>query len=120
LSPRLGRAGKALGRCSHGAQARQRSWDAGPAVRVPPRHGAPAADARRARAGWQQAVRVSAAVDAYYPIGAAACCTPALLLATGDAWCVARRGAQAAPCRAAADAAPLVAQRGRPGWAPCR
>ncbi len=61
---------------------------------------APAADARRARAGWQQAVRVSAAVDAYYPIGAAECCTPALLLETGDAWCVARRGAQLTPCAA--------------------
>ena len=32
---------------------------------------------------------MSPAVDAYYPIGAAACCTPALLLDTGDAWCAA-------------------------------
>lgn len=41
--------------------------------------------------GWQQAIRVSAAIDAYYPIGAAACCTPALLLASGDAWCAQRQ-----------------------------
>ncbi|KAK9846475.1 hypothetical protein WJX81_004918 [Elliptochloris bilobata] len=47
--------------------------------------------------GWQQALRVSAAVDAYYPIGAAACCTPALLLASGDAWELERCGCTDAP-----------------------
>lgn len=34
---------------------------------------------------------MSAAIDAYYPIGSAACCTPALLLASGDAWCAQRQ-----------------------------
>jgi hypothetical protein len=34
-------------------------------------------------AGWSQGVQVSASVDAYYPLGPAACCTPTLLLASG-------------------------------------
>ncbi len=29
---------------------------------------------------------VSSSIDAYYPMGGAACCTPSLLLETGDAW----------------------------------
>ncbi|CAL8464819.1 g4354 [Coccomyxa elongata] len=36
--------------------------------------------------GWEQAVLVSSSIDAYYPLGGAACCTPSLLLETGDAW----------------------------------
>lgn len=37
-------------------------------------------------AGWEQAVLVSSSIDAYYPLGGAACCTPSLLLESGDAW----------------------------------
>lgn len=36
--------------------------------------------------GWAAAVRVSSAIDAYYPEGAVECCTPSLLLSSGDAW----------------------------------
>ena len=49
-------------------------------------------------AGWAQAVQVSPSVDAWYPLGAAACCTPALLLGSGDAWELERCG-----CGEAAD-----------------
>ena len=37
-------------------------------------------------------MQVSPSVDAWYPLGAAACCTPALLLASGDAWELERCG----------------------------
>jgi syndecan 1 len=37
-------------------------------------------------AGYAEANRVSAALDAYYPVGAAECCTPSVLLSNGDAW----------------------------------
>ena len=36
--------------------------------------------------GWSAAQRVSITVDAYYPEGAVECCTPSLLLSSGDAW----------------------------------
>ena len=29
---------------------------------------------------------MSSSIEAYYPLGAAACCTPSVLLASGDAW----------------------------------
>ena len=35
---------------------------------------------------------MSPSVNAWYPLGAAACCTPALLLASGDAWELERCG----------------------------
>lgn len=37
-------------------------------------------------AGYAEANRVSAALDAFYPTGAAECCTPSILLSNGDAW----------------------------------
>ena len=36
--------------------------------------------------GWAEAVLVSSSIDAYYPLGSAACCTPSLLLESGSAW----------------------------------
>ncbi|KAK9824271.1 hypothetical protein WJX72_009086 [[Myrmecia] bisecta] len=36
--------------------------------------------------GWGKAVRVSSSIDAYYPIGAVECCTPSVLLTSGDVW----------------------------------
>jgi len=36
--------------------------------------------------GFQNSARVSAAVDAYYPLGPLSCCTPAILLSNGDLW----------------------------------
>lgn len=35
--------------------------------------------------GWSESVRVPDAANFYYPIGAAECCTPSLLLAGGEA-----------------------------------
>ena len=29
---------------------------------------------------------MSSSIDAYYPLGSAACCTPSLLLESGSAW----------------------------------
>ena len=39
-----------------------------------------------AHTGWAEAVLVSSSIDAYYPLGSAACCTPTLLLESGSAW----------------------------------
>lgn len=36
--------------------------------------------------GFGQAIRVSNAADYYYPVGAVDCCTPSVLLSTGEAW----------------------------------
>ena len=36
--------------------------------------------------GWSKAVQVYASFDAFYPVGPVDCCTPAVLLASGDAW----------------------------------
>ncbi|KAK9864078.1 hypothetical protein WJX84_002316 [Apatococcus fuscideae] len=36
--------------------------------------------------GWSRAVQVYASFDAFYPVGPVDCCTPAVLLASGDAW----------------------------------
>lgn len=36
--------------------------------------------------GFTQAIRVSNAASYYYPVGAVECCTPSVLLSTGDAW----------------------------------
>ena len=36
--------------------------------------------------GWAEAVLVSSSIDAYYPLGSAACCTPSLLLESGAVW----------------------------------
>ena len=36
--------------------------------------------------GWSEAERVRLSLDAYYPEGAVDCCTPSLLLSSGDAW----------------------------------
>lgn len=44
------------------------------------------ADAGSFVTGWSAAVRVSAGIDAYYPEGPVDCCTPSLLLSSGDAW----------------------------------
>ena len=37
-------------------------------------------------AGWSKSMRVSFSLDAYYPLGPVDCCTPAVLLSSGDAW----------------------------------
>ncbi|KAL3155716.1 hypothetical protein ABBQ32_012737 [Trebouxia sp. C0010 RCD-2024] len=36
--------------------------------------------------GFTEAIRVSNAASYYYPVGAVECCTPSVLLSTGDAW----------------------------------
>ena len=36
--------------------------------------------------GWSKAVQVYASFDAFYPVGPVDCCTPAVLLSSGDAW----------------------------------
>ncbi len=36
--------------------------------------------------GFGQAIRVSNAANYYYPVGAVDCCTPSVLLSTGEAW----------------------------------
>ena len=36
--------------------------------------------------GFTEAIRVSNAANYYYPVGAVECCTPSVLLSTGDAW----------------------------------
>ena len=36
--------------------------------------------------GFTEALRVSNAANYYYPVGAVDCCTPSVLLSTGDAW----------------------------------
>ena len=37
-------------------------------------------------AGWSEGVLVNPSQDAYYPQGSVSCCTPSLLLESGDAW----------------------------------
>lgn len=37
-------------------------------------------------AGFSESVQVFAAIDTHYPVNAARCCTPSLLLPNGDAW----------------------------------
>lgn len=36
--------------------------------------------------GFTEAIRVSNAANFYYPVGTVECCTPSVLLSTGDAW----------------------------------
>ena len=36
--------------------------------------------------GFTEAIRVSNAANYYYPVGTVECCTPSVLLSTGDAW----------------------------------
>lgn len=65
--------------------ARHRFPDPDPSHTAHPPH-PPPLHSPRSHPGFSESVQVFSAADTHYPVNAARCCTPSLLLSNGDAW----------------------------------